>query len=63
MDNQLGQASELVWITVDVVYHRNALRTAVPGPATDQPGSRTVRAKRDIQLALDFADEPDEDAC
>jgi hypothetical protein len=61
MDNKPGQGGEFVWITADVVFHRDALRTAVPAPTADRPGS--ARATRETQLALDFPDETDEDAC
>jgi hypothetical protein len=58
MDNDLKQSGELVRISADVVFHRDVLRMAIPA-AANRPGY-VVRAP---QLALDFPDDEDEDAC
>lgn len=59
MDNDLKQSGELVWISADVVFHRDVLRMAIPATAPDRPG----HVAREAQLALDFPDDEDEDAC
>ncbi|MBS2132301.1 hypothetical protein KEX41_29405 (plasmid) [Burkholderia thailandensis] len=59
MDNKPGQAGELLQISADVVFHRDVLRMAIPAAAPNQPG----QVVREPQLAFDFPDDTDEDAC
>ncbi|WP_036045015.1 hypothetical protein [Paraburkholderia mimosarum] len=59
MDNDLKQSGELLQISADVVFHRDVLRMAIPAAAPNQPG----QVVREPQLALDFPDDENEDAC
>ncbi|WP_199545297.1 hypothetical protein [Paraburkholderia kururiensis] len=59
MDNDLKQPGELVRISADVVFHRDVLHMAIPATTPDRP----ERVAREAQLALDFPDDEDEDAC
>lgn len=63
MDNNLRQSTELVWITTDVVFHRDVLCIAVPVATPDRPPSRSGHVARETQLALDLSDNGREDAC
>ncbi|KVD60322.1 hypothetical protein WI87_13260 [Burkholderia ubonensis] len=59
MDNDLNQSDELVRISADVVFHRDVLRMVRRAATPDRP----EHVARKAQLALDFPDDEDADAC
>jgi len=64
MNHPGSPPDELVRVSADVVFHRDVLRVAVPGRVTACAVRDRLRVTpRDAQLALDFLDGMDENAC